>query len=688
LEVKGEGRVIVGTTHGSAYLDGALYLNGTPSDAQLAFRPIYALERLILGIALEIGGWVKWLSIGILLFLLPGWALLSLIWPRSSPLTGPEKLALACGLSLAFYPILFLWTDLFNVHLGYWYAWMPVLVSLIIVLWKNRPGKLRQGTGSWSGWRHSEAFWPNLTLLLIASFILGTRFYVIRALDVPLWGDSYHHTMIAQLLVDHQGLFRSWQPYADLTSFTYHFGFHSAVAAFHWVSGLNLPRATLWTGQILNGMAVLSIYPLAVRLGGNRWAGVGAVIVAGLLSPMPMFYVNWGRYTQLAGQAILPVVVFFVWTFFEKRTLNWKLLILICLSLGGLALTHYRILMVALLFLVPIVFFSPWKGQARFNILSFLAIGSGTAILFLPWLVNIIPGKIMAVFARQWTTPAAQVSVWTREYNAIGDLTLYLPAWLWLVLFLSIGWGLWRREKGTALIGGWWFLVLLAANPHWLFLPGQGSLSNFAVFIAAYIPAGILIGAALGWLLGKAAATGKGGQILLAMVFIVGLGLWGSRYRIADLQVASHALVTRPDLRAFEWIRQNCPPQSKFLVNSFFAYGDTVVVGSDGGWWIPLVAKRETTLPPINYGSEEGGVKNYREYVNGLWTEIGRNGLTDGSLMPLLRKRKITHVYLGQQQGGVNYTGPLTIDPQTLLQSPFFRPIYHQDRVWIFEVVL
>jgi hypothetical protein len=92
-------------------------------------------------------------------------------------------------------------------------------------------------------------------------------------------------------------------------------------------------------------------------------------------------------------------------------------------------------------------------------------------------------------------------------------------------------------------------------------------------------------------------------------------------------------------------------------------------------------------LPPINYASERGSKENFREYVNALLTETGQKGLADLSVLNLLRERKITHIYIGQQQGRVNYDGPLTIDAEQLLTSPFFRPIYHQDRVWIFEVV-
>jgi hypothetical protein len=34
-----------------------------------------------------------------------------------------------------------------------------------------------------------------------------------------------------------------------------------------------------------------------------------AVLAAGLLTPMPMYYVNRGRYTQLAGQVVLPAAL-------------------------------------------------------------------------------------------------------------------------------------------------------------------------------------------------------------------------------------------------------------------------------------------------------------------------------------------------------------------------------------------
>jgi hypothetical protein len=278
-----------------------------------------------------------------------------------------------------------------------------------------------------------------------------------------------------------------------------------------------------------------------------------------------------------------------------------------------------------------------------------------------------------------------------QEYNGVGNLSSYLPAWLWLLLPVSIIWGLWRREKGVALISLWSFLILLAANPQWLRLPGEGALTNFAVFIAAYIPVSVLAG----YLLGQVTSykwKDESARKSLALTLLVSLsvfvvGILGARQRLSDLQVVQDALVTRPDIRAAEWIQQNTPQDARFLVNSFFAYNDSSIVGSDGGWWLPLLARRQTTLPPLNYSSERGPRPDYVLWVNTLTTEIQNKGIEHPDVLALLRARGIAYVYSGQRQGRVNYGGPDILEPEQLLASPNFRLVYHQDRVWIFKIV-
>ena len=687
LNLEGDGRVRVATTAGDTYLDGALYDEGKPVDGQMSFRLHYDAVALALGLLGQAGSWLWAMVIALFLYVLPGWSLLVLLLPRSVSLRWPEKLGLAIGLSLALYPLLILWTVLLGLHLGPLYAWLPGLLALVFLLWHWRRLELPPLAHWREGARFSVAA-PDLALVLVIVLIWFTRFWVIRSLNIPMWGDSYQHTVIVQLLADHGGLFNSWQPYADLQTFTYHFGFHAAAVVFHWVSGLDTPLATLWTGQILNALAVIALYPLAIRVGGNRWAGVGAVLLAGLLGTMPMFYTNWGRYTQLAGQAVLPAAICLGWAALEAKQRDWRLMSLAWITLGGLALTHYRILIFTVFFWVAFFLLSIGKGRLRITVARTTGLAIGAGLLFLPWFLHTFTGKIAQALATLVTTPVASTPVSVQEYNAaIGDISFYVPIYFWLLLPLCIGWGLWRRKKGVVLFSLWWVLVLLAANPQWFGLPGQGVLSNTAVFIALYIPVGVVVGSAFGWLANAPWVSRTKWGMALVFLVVTGIGLWGARQRLSDSRIAQSALVTGPDVRAAAWIRQNMPPHALFLVNSFFAYGDTLIVGSDGGWWLPLLARRRTMLPPLTYSNEQGPRPDYREWTNALSLEIKDKGVTSGDVISLLRERGITDVYIGQRQGRVNYSGADVLRPEQLLASANFRSIYHQDRVWVFQVV-
>jgi hypothetical protein len=674
--------ITVPLTEGAAYLDGAAYRDHQPLDAQTAFRLVYAPRELALDLAQALLGGTVLLAMTGLLFVVPGWALLVWLWPGRR-LTWAETLGLAVGTGLALYPLLILWTDVVGLHLGPLYAWLPIWGGLVALMWHYRTWRPRDGREALRQWAGSKAIWPDLALVIVLALVFGVRLLVVRTLDAPMWGDSYQHTMIAQLLADNSGLFESWAPYAELESFTYHFGFHSAVAALHWIMGIPTIEATLWTGQLLNGLAVLAIYPLAVRVTGSRWGGVWAVLLAGLLLPLPMFYVNWGRYTQLAGQVILPAAVYLTWQAVETPQRRWRLLVLAMLVAGGLALTHYRVLMFYGVFVLALALLNLRKSAWRQTVLRMGCIGLGAGLLFLPWLINTWGSTILRIFGLQLTTPPAQESSLIWEYNAIGNLEAYLaPIW-WLALALGLGVGLWRRQRGVLLVGLWWFLLLIATNPAWLSLPGTGIISNFALFVAVYLLAALLSGNLVGHIV-RPAAERRWASILLALA-MVALGMWGVRGRLGDPEIARHTLLARPDVRAAAWIRENTHREARFLVNGFFAYGGDTLVGSDGGWWLPLLAERQNTVPPINYENELGMSADYEQQVEELAHQVQEHPLDDPKTLSLLKERRVTHVYVGQQQGRVNYSGPDVLDPDRLLHSPHYRLAYHQDRVWIFE---
>ncbi len=720
LEIQGEGQAQVFQASANAYPDGALYQDNTPQEAQMTFRLVYDQPSAMAGLLRQAILWTGILALGALLLALPGWALFSLFWPGWKQLSWGEKLGIAVGFSLAIYPVLILWTSLVGLRLGPLYAWLPLAAAVVIIGWQfwrrlrssNLPLFSRL-PGKASQFRLRPVDWA---LLAVLGLLFFTRFYAVRNLEAPLFGDSFQHTMIAQLIVDHGGLFNSWQPYTDLTTFTYHFGFHSFVACLYWISGIGLPQATLWAGQLLNIAAVLALYPLAVKIGKSQWAGIVALVVGGLLSPMPMAYTNWGRYTQLAGQVILPVALYLAWELMEafpqtglRKSLGGFALAWV--ALAGLALSHYRILIFAVFFFAAYFLFEARRKNWAALTGSLLILGSGAGLLFLPWFLHVFGGQIMHIFSAQVNTAVPTVSASMEGYNTVGDLFTYLPALIWLLIPLSLGWALWKQVKGAAIVGFWWLLVFLAANPAWLHLPGTGAIGNFTVLIAVYIPAGLLIGAAFGDIvegvqyqikkylqvqaLSQEGSPGKvwsrylprlAGAFQLALLALaLAFGLWGARQRLADLDPLANALVTRPDLRAAAWIQANTPPGSLFLINSFPAFGSGVV-GSDGGWWLPLLAKRRTTIPPLSYSFELASRPDYASWVAALPNRISQAGLQDPEVIALLKERQVAYIYIGQRQETANYSGERALQPEELLANPDLSLVYHQDQVWIFRV--
>lgn len=724
LSLNGSGMIDVGSHDGNAYRDGAHYLNGSPQEAQLAFELIYAPLAYVMGMIHSGIGWLSLLIAAFFLFVLPGWVLLSLVWRQWSAEDWMTKIGLSAGISLAIYPLLLLWTDVIGLHLGVIYAWAPASIGLLVGLWQFRRRKNRITWGSvracWMNTFQKDSTWVvNGALLVVLLLVFGVRFWVIRDLDAPLWGDSYQHTVLAQLIIDHGGLFDRWEPYAELETLTYHFGFHTLVAVFYWLmnsvgqSHFGMPLSVLWTGQILNGLVILSLYPWVSRLTPNRWAGVVAIVVAGLLLPLPMGYTNWGRYTQLAGLVILNSVTILVWEVIRlarERRLSGEhspqglaeaqispLILAGWVGLSGLGLTHYRVLMIAGLFVIAAGIVEWRRKTLRVVFVRGMVIILGAGILFFPWGWHVYGGTLMQILQQRIFTWTSAANPTATSGNEIGSLALYLPGWAWVGMMFIILWGWFRRNQGIILLTLWAGLVLLSANPEWLWLPGSGLLSNFTVFISVFILASVMIGVGLVWVVEwlrqgtwyRLAVLNRSRQLQgVAFIFLCIVSVWGAIQRSRDIQPDVFGLVTRPDLRAASWIRSNLPQSARFLVNSFFAYDGTLVVGSDGGWWLPILAERRTTLPPLTYGFETGTNFSELEQVNTLTAAIQAYGVLDVRVLELLAERQVTHVYIGQRQGRVNYTGPYTLNPAEMLADEHFELVYRQDQIWIFALMV
>ncbi len=688
VDLLGDGKVGVGTAPGDHYLNGALYRNGNALDRQMAFRLLYEPAGLFIGLLNQFAVWLGILGLVVFLYVLPGWALLTLVGRKFNALSWAEKLGLACGLSVALYPLLFLWTDLVGLHLGSLYAWLPGLVALAVLMWRNRTWRPAVVSISFREWQRSDAFWPDLVLLSLIGIVIMVRLWVVRLLDAPMWGDSYQHAVMAQLLLDRGGLFDSWEPYTPYGTLTIHFGFPAAVSVFSWIARFQSAQATIVVGQILNALAVLTLYPLAVRLTeGNRWAGVGAVLIAGLLSPMPAFYVNWGRYSQLAGQVILPVSLWLLWETVESVQPPMKRACLAGGALAGMLLASYRMPPFYGTFVLAWLVAwgcANWRSDARrwLRNVSRLALVAGVALVFLlPWGVHISGGRVARGVVIGLTQRSTVKSV-LQEMEFWKILELFLPVSLQRVALAGLIWSLVRKRWFVASLGLWVIGLASLVAGRLIYLPGSNMIQNFALIIALYIPVGLLGG----WLIGEIARWAERwgtmvGRIAVGAI-IIGIALYAAWNQRQLVQPQKFALVTRPDLMAMAWIREHTPVDARFLVEGARIYGGSSAVGSDAGWWIPLLAGRTSTMPPQYALNEKPLQPNYTQQVVELVKQLERDGPSSPESMRLLCDRGITHAYIGQGRLGQKKL----FSPDQFAEKPAFKLVYHQDRVYIFAL--
>ncbi|HEX9921117.1 MAG TPA: hypothetical protein VGD99_00500, partial [Anaerolineae bacterium] len=403
-----------------------------------------------------------------------------------------DRIILGLGLSLAFYPVFLLLFYVLGLPVNSYIIYAIVIVSFILLAWRLsfvKPLSFQtielDTTLSW------------LFLVMILALSGYARIAIVKELKIPMWADSYHHTLISQLIIDNHGLFSSWLPYVPLKTFTYHFGFHSLAVGYHWLSGVELTRAIIVTGQVINFLTVLTSYLLAYQLTRKRWAGNFAALFVGLISPMPFFYFNWGRYPQLSGLALLPIAIVLTLHLLNQKKVDIKLGAVTSLAITGLVLSHYVVFVFFLLFggLFSLYKFIELRSDRqvwRELVLKLGLVGVIGGVLSAPWMWNLLGGRSLFIAAKTIERGANNPAI--QAHNVVGNLTFFLTGHWYILALLGLGWASWRREKWVILVAIWAGSLLLLSNPHYAYLPGTGLINNFAVFISLFLPISVLLG--------------------------------------------------------------------------------------------------------------------------------------------------------------------------------------------------
>ncbi len=708
LTVDGDDKVEVGSGPANSYQNGAAYINQVPIEAQLTFSLDYDRGQVILGIAQQSLQWFLIFAIGVILFTIPGWAFMSIFWRGWKDLSRFEKLPLSIGVSLAFYTLFVLATYSLHIQLGSKYVWLPIIIGMLVLLWRNWP--IIKRSPSTTNLPRESAFrivsnnpnlLPDVCLTIILLLIFFTRFWAVRGLEQPMWNDSLHHTEITQLILDNQGLFSTWLPYAAYKTFSMHYGFPLGAALLVWITGIGSGQAVLYLGQVLNVFAPLALFPLALRLThGNRVSGVIAVLVAGLLSPMPAYYINWGRYAQLGGQVILPVAMWMLWGVIDDSPMNlvtnrwrqlpWAKIIITGGVISGMILFEYRMIFIIITFVIALAVGQLFVNRKK-NIRKWLVelgslglVGLVTILLFLPWGLRLQHGNLINL-ADFNNTASTIINLVTKDYQTWLNIRFYIPLGLEILGFLGLIWAIIKRDWPAASIGLWVVSMSALYSLTILHIPWVQYVQSFAVLISLYIPVALFIGYLFGDVSARLSTRKPCKTLIYAGIILFGIiGAWNQR-DIANPTI--NGFVTRPDSLAMSWISEQTSTSARFLIEGMHENWVTNVIGTDGGWWIPLLANRENTIPPQYALANEAPIDpGYSLGVVKLEAQLEKTSIASQDAIKLICDYGITHVYIGQKQGAVgNQNGPL-FSPNELESSAEFMLIYHQDRVYIFSV--
>ena len=619
------------------------------------------------------------LVVVLLVLAIPGWALLSLRGWRGTP--SLQAWALALSLGIAFYPVLYAVTGVLPaLALGRGALLAILALLLLLAIWNQRRDLL-------APWRFVRLEQIALVVLVVT---LATRVWVAHAQPFPAWSDSLHHVLLTELTAVGGRLPATMEPYFPIPLARYHLGLYALTATVQSLAGVPAHTALLWVAQVLSGLCGLGVYLVLDRCVGRVPAVIGAVCV-GLISHQPAFYVNWGRFTQLAAQTILLPAWLLAWQAMGgaatvdaspgERAERVRAGAFACLLVAGVFLLHLRVALFLVVLLALTFAAELWRvrrePRPRRALLALVVLlVAGSLALAGPRLMGTVAeyaaGYWAALrFAGGGASGGARV-LGDPEYFAFSHEILgYLFAddrTLAAILALAAI-ALLRRNRVAWLMALWTVALLALGEGYWLQAPLLNVSNMGAVLILLYLPASLLVAAGTGELLGWLRA-GAGTQTVVLLAFLT-LGGMAVRDRVTQLEPARF-FVTAADLRAMRWLDDNAPDDAIIAVRTTF-WLPNAPHGIDAGYWIPYLIKRRTTVGPM--------ISNLApQYAN--WTIAMSRHVqmvaSDDSQLVWLWSRGVRYVYLGA-----------LADPAEavrLAASPHVALRYADGGVFIFEV--
>ena len=618
--------------------------------------------------------------------LLPG-CLILLLGLRWASWDGMAWGGTALAVGTAVWPVVWYLFSLVGGRWTGWLLWLVLLtgwVAVFVLVWRGarRPEKRRDAgqdvTRSSRPYdtsrithHASRIHWQHIALMLILLIGFGVRLLAVRDLNIPPWVDASRHALITAVMMENGRTLKNYAPYLTIDRFPYHFGFHTISASLMLMGNWRLEQLLLNLGQLLNALVPLTLYAATWLMTRRRNTALIAAFLAAIPFFFPGYYATWGRFTQLTGVLILPVLLAFTWLLLRGARRWRRLWHLAVLLAGGLFLVHLRVFV----FYVPfafVVWLMSWGRHGRY----LLATAVGAFLLILPRLL----------YLQSVTEPVKAISYNLPGYNQF-PTGYYQAGWdryfIWLAGLLLL-WAAWQalRKRAWAFLplamAAWTLLLLFMLSGDYLGLPSTSLVNLNSMYITLFVPLAIFSGVTLDQLwrrLGRQRRPLQAVGYFAAGMAATLLLIFGIRQQISILN-PNTILARPPDLAGLEWLDANLPPDALVAVNSWLWLGNTYA-GADGGAWIVPLTRRQATTPPADYVYN----RQMAAQVNQFNKEA--EAITDWSdpaAAVWLYKQGVSHIFIGAKGG--------FMDPAALARNPNLQMMYGEDGVFIFEVAL
>ncbi len=601
---------------------------------------------VVLGSVLWFGGDTgRWLLAFAIVLIVPGWW-----WQRIVPLTQVYwvgRLMLYTTIGPAMLIVLYTWAAWCDIRVPVMWVWGGLGVMTVGMLWRLR---LNLNAIRLS-WQHVG--WGVATVGAFMAVVV-TRLRHIDGLRLPPWVDGVHHALLVRVAVERAHAAWNLEPYLPVSQLMYHTGWHS-VMGFVWSMApaqlIHLGWFLLVIGQVWSVLAVVSVAGL-VGYWWRSWPAVMAtLIVVGLLSLMPAYYVSWGRYTLLAGMAWLPIAMVasdLVWS--DSETYRWYWVVPVMV---GLSMLHFVVAIMAAIWLCVM-----WwqRGRPTAHWLSALLI---MGICMVPWGVLVLSqAQISGVGDASARTVAGNES-----HNAFVSSLFWSRHQWWLLpsTLVSAWWMIRQRQTRIALVVVWWALIVALANPIVVGLPYLSFFTNETWITAVYMPISLILVSMM--------VTHTRWWIVIVLVVIC----MSSTDAIMRIVRPETILTNDADMRAIEWIDAHLPDDAVVATNAA-TWMWRVNRGSDGGWWVLPLSGRATTTPPVLFTYADAQIASTL-YTQ---TEQLRQIRTPAALATWLQANPaITYIY-------ATHRGAMT--PELVGAVPFVHMVYSFGDVAIYAV--